>query len=515
MRDHFQVCPTLLAGFAFLASAPLALAQSLTFVEVTAVSGLDIPLTPNAPGIAVGDFDGDGWEDVVITGAMNGSPQFFHNRQNILAAGGSGPLFMDVTSHVMPAGAHDASASVFADIDNDGDSDLVISRRFINPITGYPTPKHTGVEFFINEDYRRTFKELGADENLGRDPTPHGGLTLGDADLDGDLDVIFTHNGGGNGIGGPGFYLRNGPGLTFSDETVAFGANIANTVTRYFSTVLFDFNADLWPDMHSSVDFFTDVHCRNMGNGSFQNVSQQVGTTNTGSDMGLTVGDPDMDGDFDVYSTNINIGIFYENDGAGHFNNTATSHGISSFNHGLTTCVGWGTAFVDFDLDMDEDLVVVGSLGKGELFLNNGTGQFTRVGSGSGLQLLGRSLVPVDFDHDGDMDLLVGHEGPATTVRLWENVTPSTAGRHWIAIDPVGSVSNADGVGCHVEVKVGDTVMHRAIVIGSSFKSGLPLSAHFGTGNATLVDEIKVHWPSGTVTSMFNVPVDQLVKIVE
>lgn len=503
-----------LIGIALLVASPGATAQSFSFSNVTAQSGLDVPLNGLTPGLAVGDFDGDGWEDVVITGAGNQQPQFFHNRQNYLAAYGTGGLFLNVTTSVFPSGAHNGTASVFADIDNDGDPDLVMSRRHLNRATGNTTSKHTGIEFYINQDIGRRFEPLGADENLGRDFTPHGGLTLGDADLDGDLDVLFTHNGGGNGIGGPGFFLRNLGNSTFIDDTVAFGANIS-TPTRYFSTVLCDFNQDLWPDMHSSVDFYSDMHCRNLGDGVFQNVSIQVGTTNQGADMGLAIGDPDMDGDFDMYSTNINVGVFYENDGTGNFNDTAASHGISSFTHGLNTSVGWGTAFADFDLDMDEDLIVVGSLGKAELFENDGTGQFSRASSGAGIQLLGRTLVTFDYDQDGDLDVLLSYEGTGNTPRLYENITSSTAGRHWLVIDPVGTTSNADGVGCHVEVRVGDTRMHRMITIGTSFKSGQPLNAHFGLGDATVADEVKIYWPSGVVSSLLNVQGDQRLKIYE
>lgn len=503
-----------LFGLFALASTPRVQAQGFSFIEVTATSGIDVAVGGIAPGIAVGDFDGDGWEDICVTGAATTQPQFFHNRANWLAAHGTGPLFKNVTNSVFPVGANEATASVFADIDNDGDADLIMSRRFPDPNSGQISSKHTGIEFYINQDVGRTFVALGASPDLGRDLTPHGGLTLGDPDLDGDLDVIFTHNGGGNGIGGPGFFLRNLGGNSFIDDTPLFGADIT-TPTRYFSTTLCDFNGDLWPDMHASVDFYTDVHCRNLGNAVFQNVSAQVGTTNLGADMGLTVGDPDMDGDFDIYSTNINVGVFYENDGNGNFTNTAGSHGIAAFNQGFNTCVGWGTAFADFDLDMDEDLVVVGSLGLGEFFENDGTGHFTRASNGSGIQLIGRTLVPFDYDHDGDLDLAIGHDSPNSTPRLWENATANTANRHWLVIDPRGTQSNRDGVGCHVSVTAGNVTQHRMIIIGSSFKSGLPLTAHFGLGEHTIADKVTVRWPSGVVSVLMNVQADQRIQVAE
>jgi hypothetical protein len=390
----------------------------------------------------------------------------------------------------------------------------VVARRFIDPLTGQGHPKHTGIEFYMNQRMGREFVPLGAPESLGQDQTPYGGLTVGDADMDGNLDIFYAHNGGGNGIGGPAYYLRQGAGVTFQDETANFGADLSSP-TRYFSTIMFDFNRDLMPDLHCAVDFFTDRHYRSQSAGLFEEVTFQVGTTNQGADMGLAMGDPDLDGDFDLYSTNINVGVFYENDGTGNFTNTAGSHGIGSFNHGLSTCIGWGTAFVDLDNDRDEDLVTVGTGTAAELFENNGTGHFSKVGSGSGILLLGRSLVPFDYDNDGDMDLLIGHDSVTTTPRLYENVTPSAQDRHWLQVKTIGTTTNRDGIGAVIEVTIGDRKMYRGVHVGGSFKSGLPLLTHFGCGAATMADQIKVTWPSGVTTIKTNVLTNQVVRMRE
>jgi len=486
----------------------LAAAQSFSFVNVSAESGLDIPNTTISPGLAVGDFDGDGWEDICVTGAEDARPHFFHNRANWIAMGHQSPLFLDVTDHVFPVGANDGTVAVFADIDDDGDADLVMSRRFESRVTGHPVPTHTGIEFFINVDHSRRFQSLGADPGLGEAMAPHGGLTLNDADGDGDLDVVYAHN------SGPAFYLRNGGDLNFTDETATFVPEILSP-TRYFSTILCDFNGDRLPEIHAAVDFYRDLHFQNQGGGMFTEVTDQVGANNTGSDMGLTVGDPDMDGDFDIYSTNINVGVFYENDGNGNFTNRATQRGIGTFNNGFSACVGWGTAFADFDNDNDEDLIVIGDITRAKFFENNGNGQFSDASSGCGIQLKGHSLVPFDFDHDGDLDVLIGWGVPGAMPRLYENRTPSLDGRHWLIVDPRGTTSNADGVGCHIEVAVGEVRMHRKILIGTSFKSGLPLYAHFGLGEHAVADEVVVRWPSGTVTTLTDVPGDQRIEVVE
>ena len=108
-----------------------------------------------------------------------------------------------------------------------------------------------------------------------------------------------------------------------------------------------------------------DYHCRNLGDGSFEHVSQQVGTTNGGSDMGVAVGDIENDGDLDIYSTNIGIGVLYVNDGTGHFSNDALAHGVGSW--GFPPPTGWGTVFGDFDNDLDNVLVRTAVLQKNNM----------------------------------------------------------------------------------------------------------------------------------------------------
>jgi len=506
--------PLYLSLFTSALALPAA-AQGIQFNEVTTGSGIDVPLSNTAPGLSVGDVNGDGWKDVLMSGALDDRVRLFLNRAGHVAAGAGGPLFIEVTNLVFTQGSNGASHAMFADIDGDRDLDIVAARRFPDPLLGGYGLQDTGIEFYRNDSNGREFVKLPTPESLGRNDTPFGGLTLGDPDRDGDIDIVYVHNGGGNGVGGPGHYLRNDGGGSFSDQTSWFGGGLG-IPTRYFSTILFDFNGDDLLDMHSAVDFFVDQHYRGMGDGSFQNVTQQVGTTNQGSDMGLAIGDPDNDGDFDLYSTNINVGVFYENDGAGNFTNTAAAHGIQKFNHGLSTCMGWGTAFADFDLDGDEDLVAIGTLGLGELFENDGTGHFSKVSSGAGITLIGRSLVTFDFDRDGDLDVMIGHEGQNHTPRLYENVTASAQGRHWLEVHPLGRSSvNGRAVGAHVEIISGGSSQHRAIAAGQSFKSGFSYSAHFGLGGSDLVEEVRVHWPGGGTTVLTDVQPDRPIRVQE
>jgi hypothetical protein len=202
-----------------------------------------------------------------------------------------------------------------------------------------------------------------------------GGLALGDVDRDGDLDIVFVHNGGATG-GGPGYFLRNEGQGRMVDATADFGADLG-TIRRYFQPLLADFNGDGLLDLHVAIDFQPDYHSHGLANGQFVDVTAQVGTSNGGSDMGACAGDVNNDGALEIYSTNINGAVLYMNDGQGHFVNEGSQRGVG--NWGWTEFqVGWGTTFLDADNDGDQDLMFVSQPDPGHLYENNGTGWFQK-----------------------------------------------------------------------------------------------------------------------------------------
>ncbi|MFT5152855.1 MAG: hypothetical protein ACI841_002854, partial [Planctomycetota bacterium] len=287
-----------------------------------------------------------------------------------------------------------------------------------------------------------------------------------------------------------------------------FGADIA-TPNRFFQPMLCDYNGDGWPDLHIAIDFYQDMHCHNQG-GIFVDVTQQVNTTHGASDMGVCTGDPDNDGDMDIFSTNINEGCLYMNDGVGNFTDEADQRGVGTFGPGTT--IGWGTGFADLDLDGDEDLGFVANVQSGRIWANQGDATF--VNQTNGLNLMGVAMIPFDYDNDGDIDIFIMRGGTNNHCSLYENQTPRD-GRHWLTVDPVGTTSNRDAIGSKVQVTVGSTTMTRVIMGGYSFKSGPPHIAHFGLGTATTIDELKITWPTGAVQTMQNVAVDQILRPVE
>ncbi|MEE8467972.1 MAG: CRTAC1 family protein [Planctomycetota bacterium] len=501
-----RLLPALLPA---LALASLAHGQ-MTFTDVTLERGLTLEMAPPAAGIAVGDIDGDGWLDVAVFGAAAPGPRIFLNRGADVTAGVDVPWFEDVTQRVMPGKASPSSAGAFADLDGDGDQDLIVVRRYHDPLTGAPDPFDTGLEFYENVGGR--FERGTLEPFLGRAPRRHGGLALADTDLDGDLDLVFVHNGSPETlVGGPGSYVRNDGFPNMVDITPSFGADLGGE-NRYFTAVLADFNGDMLPDLHVAVDFYADFHCRNIGGGVFQDVSISAGTTNKGADMGLAVGDIENDGDLDIYSTNINFGVLYVNDGTGTFKNEAFTRGVGGW--GLDTTIGWGTCFDDFDLDGDQDLAFV-AVGQafGHLYENDGKGYFGDVTAGSGMQLRGFGLIPFDYDHDGDRDLLISRLGELV---LYENQATDRTNRHWLVIELEGTQSNRDGIGARIELITPDGARQmRQILSGYSYQCGPPKDAHFGLGLSTRVKQLVVHWPSGKVTSLGPFVADRYMTIVE
>ncbi len=478
--------PLLLAGPAF---------SQFDFVDVSATKGLRPPLSPPVAGVAVGDVDGDGWEDVVVFGGMHPGPQVFRNMGQLASTGAEPRWFHDVTAEVMPAGAAPASMGLLLDLDNDGDQDMVVSRRYYDPLEGNPDPFDTGLAYYENVGGR--FVEITVDPFQARAARRHGGMTAGDIDGDGDLDLVFTHNGSFETLaGGPGACIRNEGLPRFVDITPSFGAPLGDD-NRYFSAILADFDGDVDLDLHVAVDFYKDFHCHNDGTGVFTLVTDQVGTTNTGADMGLSVGDMDNDGDLDIYSTNIGTGVLYVNDGAGNFTDEAGARGAAGWS---PNAIGWGNQWMDVDLDQDLDLafVAIGNSGAhGEAYLNDGTGHFTKVTASQNIELRGLGMIAFDYDKDGDLDVLITRQ---QNLFLYENQAAADPSRHWVVIDLEGTTDNRNAIGARIDLETPNGVIQtRNIIAGQSYTNGTSLRQHFGLGSSDQITKLTIRWPDGSV----------------
>ncbi len=466
--------------------------QSLIFDDVTSSSLLSYPPSasvvlgvPGLQGVSVGDYDGDGWDDICFCGNSQVGVLMFRNLGD--------KTFQDVTSTVLPAGLPNASTSIFADIDNDGDLDLVMARH--NAGAG-----ETCLDYLINDN--GVFIEVGSPCKGALHSAISGGLSVADPDRDGDLDIAITH------WGGPAWYFVNSGALSFTEVASQIIPGL-ETSRMHWTPVFADFNNDGMVDLHVAVDVDEDFHANNQSSDIFTDISTTWDSQEGSADMGIACGDIENDGDLDFFVTNIGVHMLHVNDGSGLFSEEGMARNVD-FNG--QNYVAWGTAFVDFDHDTDVDLIFVTTGGpEGSIFENDGLGYFTDVTVGSGMALRGSGLVPFDYDKDGDIDLIVAD---VTGPFLYENVTPM-AGKHWIQIDLKGIASNTTGIGSRITVTINGQTMIRELLGNYSFYAGPPVRAHFGLGSATLIDTLQVEWPSGNVQILNNVAVDRRLVITE
>lgn len=480
-------CSAVLLGSAVAVGAASADGDIQLVENVNCGIAYDLSGSLLGASLAIGDYDGDGWEDVLLTGGRPAGMRLYRNQGD--------RTFVDETATALPAGLPWASGVMLLDIDNDGDPDIIFAREANNRAwTGFGCLTNDGGVFSLMNTPLEFAK---ADGRLG-------GLAAADLDLDGALDIVKVH------YMGVGFVLQNDGAGGFIDATNSMCLGLA-APRNSWSPAFGDYNNDGFQDVHVAIDFDPDVQFRNAGNGELVDVSVEANVTNAGSDMGLAVADMDNDGDLDIYSTNILPHVLYVNDGQGRFTDEAFERGVSRSSVAIGR--GWGTEFADLDLDGDFDLVLVDGSVEGAVFENDGAGYFTKIEATGPSDLNAYALAAFDYDHDGDLDLL--QAASIGWPRLLENVSPAAAGRHWLGLRLEGTFTNRDGVGARVRVTAGGQRMIREVQCGSSFKTCGSRVQHFGLADSAAAGLVEVLWPSGMVTLLENVAADQTLHLVE
>ncbi len=453
-----------------------------TFSDVTARSGLNSKCF--AMGGAVGDYDNDGWPDLYLT--CFGGNVLYHNN-------GDG-TFTDVTAKAGVADGRWSTGAAFGDYDGDGLVDLMV--------TNY-------VDFHLDDMPgfgSATFcKYRGIDVQCG----PRGLRGAGDA--------LFHNNGDG----------------TFTNVSKAAGVDDPDGY--YGLGVLWaDFNNTGRPDIYVANDSTPKFLYKNLGNGRFKEIGLQSGTavSDDGSEqasMGLAIGDYNHTGRPSIYVTNFSDenDLLYRNDGNWNFTESSYKAGVALPS---LPWVKWGTAFVDLDNDGWLDLIAVDghvypqvdSLPSGGgyrepklLHLNQQDGTFCDASDEAGKALqerrVSRGLAVGDLFNDGNMDAVVGDiDGSPMLLR-----NRGIAGRHWISFELTGTKSNRLALNARMTVVSAGMTQTDEIHSGGSYLSQNDLRLHFGLGRATKVDKVQIHWPSGLVEDLANLPADHFYSIVE
>jgi len=448
-----------------------------TFTDVTQRAGLALEMY--GMGVAVGDYNNDGFPDILVT--CVGQNRLFRNT-------GKG-TFVDVTRSSGLGGRVGFSTSaLWFDYDRDGFLDLFVCNY---------------VKWSADHD---VFCSLDGKQKSYCTPEAYRGETC----------WLFHNRGNG----------------TFEDETATSG--IFDTSSKSLGVALLDHDHDGWPDLIVANDTQPNKLYRNLHNGTFKDVGVEAGIAfsvegKARAGMGVDTADFDGSGLPGIAITNFDnemIGLF-KSAGKGIYNDVAVQAGV-----GLPSqnTLGFGCVFLDTDLNGSQDLIVanghidetvrnirgnVGYAQPPQLFLNNGQGQFrdvaAAVGAGFDQPKVGRGLAYGDFDRDGDLDLLMTtNNGPAYLYR-----NDQLAGNRSIRFALVGTQSNRDAIGANVRIEYQGASQSRMVKSGSSYLSQSELPVTFGLGQHDHISRVIIQWPNGRVEDYKDLAAGQSYVCVE
>jgi len=447
-----------------------------TFTDVTTNAGLDVEMY--GMGVAVGDYDNDGFPDIYITSV--GQNRLFHNT-------GKGS-FVDVTqaSGLAKREAFSTSA-LWLDYDRDGLLDLFVCNY---------------VKWSREHD---VFCSLDGRNKSYCTPEAYRGETC----------WLFHNRGNG----------------TFEDVTASSG--IFDSSSKSLGVAMLDEDSDGWPDLLVANDTQPNKLYRNQHNGTFKDAAVEVGLAfstdgRARAGMGVDVGDFTNSGHPGVAITN------FDNEMTGLYEFTGKTYEDVASRTGVglasKNSLGFGCAFFDANLDGWLDLAVAnghidetvrnirGNIGYAQppqLFLNNGRGRFQDVAAeidgGFDSPKVGRGLACADFDRDGDVDLLLTtNNGPAYLYR-----NDQLSGNHSIRFRLVGTKSNRDGIGATVRIDCGGMSQSRMVKDGSSYLSQSELPLTFGLGKEDHVERVVISWPSGNTEEFGNLAAGRTYECTE
>ncbi len=448
-----------------------------TFQDVT---GTALPGDPGyGIGCAVGDVDGDGWEDLYV--ANFGANALYRNRGN--------GTFEDITAASGTGDASFSTGATFFDADSDGDLDLYVVNYM---------------------DYRLD------DNKYCGEMKPGYRAYCGPEIYPGSPDRLYRNDGNGR----------------FTD--VSREAGIANPDGHGLGVVSVDYDADGDPDIYVANDGMPNFLYRNDGGGRFTEMGLLSGAAlgdegKARSGMGVDAGDYDGDGKEDLFVANLSFqpSALYRNNGDGTFSERSFVSGIASATQLVT---GYGAGFLDFDNDSYLDLFQAnGSMmdnvelyydnvtyaEPGQILRNLGDGTFEDVTATAAPDIaracVGRGSAILDLDGDGQLDLAVSVA--AGKARVFRN--RGVPGRHYLAVLLEGQRSNRDGFGARLVLRAAGRTLFREARGASGYASQSERVIHFGLGSLGKVDSLEIRWPSGRVDRISAPEVDRLLRVKE
>jgi enediyne biosynthesis protein E4 len=440
-------------------------------------------------GVAVGDFDNDGWPDMYISNY--GKNRLYHNNRD--------GTFTDVAEKAGVTLGGWSAGPTWGDYDHDGLLDLFVP--------GY-------VKFDPSRPPGSGKGGLSANSCQFRGVP----VMCGPRGLVGERDHLFHNNGDG----------------TFTDVSEKAGVSDA---PGYFglASVFVDVDDDGWVDLLVANDSTPNYLYKNRHNGTFEDVSYLSGFAlsedgREQASMGIAVGDFNHDGKVDFYVTSFSddYNTLYINDGDGNFTDKTASAGLVD---PTIPFLGWGTVALDFDNDGWTDLFVSNGhvypavdrqdwgttwLQRPQLFRNLDGKKFTEVppATGSGLAelLAGRGAAVGDLFNDGHLDVVINQMDGVPA--LMRNVVKND--NHWVEFRLIGGPkSPRDAIGAKVFVTAGGVRQRADVFSGGSYGSSSDQRVHFGLGQSGKVDKVEIHWPSGLKQELSITSIDRIFTVVE
>ena len=445
-----------------------------TFEDVTEKAGLQG--TGYGMGVAVGDYDNDGYEDLYVT--AYGGNKLYHNN-------GDG-TFSDVTAKAGVGGSGWSTSAAWVDLDGDGFLDLVVLRYLEWDFDDIWCGEHKeGYRAYCHPDYFKPARPL-----------------------------VYHNSGDG----------------TFTEVAEKIGLS---KPAKGLGVALADYDRDGHIDLFFANDSMMEYLYHNKGNGSFEDVGlvSEVAVDIDGrtyAGMGVDFADFNNDGWADIVVTNLanqRYALYQNNDG-GTFTYVSTRSGLAGMSLAHS---GWGVRLFDFDNDGWKDLLIAQGHDldtieqtnpnlryREPMLLARNTGKgFVDVSQSSGevfnRSWVARGLAIGDLDNDGRLDAVVTtNDGPAYVLR---NETPSA--NHWLLLTLVGHKSNRDAIGANVKLVTASGQQFATVSTASSYLSSGDKRVHFGIGKESSVESIEIRWPSGIVQALKNIPADQVLQIGE
>ena len=434
-------------------------------------------------GVCVGDYDNDGHPDFLVTAYG----------QNTLYRNGGNGTFADVTrsANLPVAGIRYGSGCTFVDYDRDGYLDLFVSN-------------------YVDLDLAKT---------------PHPGTAdtcrwTGIPVMCGPRGLPLAHN----------ILYHNNRDGTFTD--VSESAGILKPGGRYsLGAVAADLEGDGWPDIYVACDMTPSLLFHNLHNGTFEERGTEAGVAfnfdgSLQAGMGVAVGDYDGDGRLDIVKTNFSgdLPSLFHNDDGKFFTDLSREAGL-----GTKQLLGWGVAFLDFDDDGWQDLIIANGhvypevegkqladtyLQQTLLYRNLHNGKFedvtNRAGPAFAVQRPARGLAVGDIDGDGRPEIVVVNMN--STPSLLKN---NGSHGHYLNLALTGTKSNRSAIGARVTLTSGGRKQVSEVMSGTSYFSQNSFTLHFGLGELVKVDAVEIRWPSGIIQNIAALPADQTLHVVE